>query len=166
MKMHLRAPAIVTAFVLGLALGRLVWGLPSVSAAGTTPTGGWNIHVDAEKHFGANPSEIAHHWCKPVSGGLFECQIYNSDAPDARLVAVETIVTPATYRSFSPAEQQLWHYHKVEIPKVNATMPDMTAQQSAKMIASMLDTYGKVWLLWDPVASSDPIGMPTITILK
>jgi hypothetical protein len=141
--------------------------LPVVSAAGTTPTTGWTIHIDAEKHLGdAHPTEIAHHWCKQVAAGLTECQIYESDAPDARLVAVETIVAPTVYKSFLPAEQGLWHYHKVEIPKVNATMPEMTPEQAAKMLAAMGDTYGKAWVLWDPLANANPTGMPTITVLK
>jgi hypothetical protein len=160
-------PCLIVAFALGLLAGRLHSALPAVAAAGTTPTNGWNVHIDAEKHFGdAHPAEIAHHWCKPVAGGLTECQIYESDAPDARLVAVETIVSPAVYKSFSPAEQRLWHYHKVEIPKVNAIMPDMTPEQGAKTLAAISDTYGKVWLLWDPLANAGPTGMPTITILK
>ena len=39
----------------------------------------------------------------------FECLIYASDDPDAPLVAVEEVVDEATYNSFDPAEQQLWH---------------------------------------------------------
>ncbi|HYL26202.1 MAG TPA: DUF1264 domain-containing protein, partial [Candidatus Nitrosotalea sp.] len=153
------------AFAFGFVAARM--GPVPAAAASTSPAQGWTLHIDAEKHFGdAHPAEIAHHWCKPVAGGLTECQIYESDAPDARLVAVETIVTPVVYQSFSPAEQSYWHYHKVEIPKVNATMPDMTPEQAAKTLASISDTYGKVWVLWDPLASSNPIGAPTVTILK
>jgi hypothetical protein len=167
MARYLFVPALAAAFVVGLLTGR-AHPLGTVArAASANPTTGWTLHIDAEKHFGdAHPAEIAHHWCKPVGGGLSECQIYDSDTPDARLVAVETIVGPAAYQSFSPAERALWHYHKVEIPKVNATFPDMTADEAAKTIAALSDTYGKVWLLWDPLANSAPVGLPTITILK
>jgi hypothetical protein len=75
---------------------------------------------------------------------MTECLIFDSDAPDARLVEVETIVAPAVYKSFSPDEQAFWHYHKVEIPKVNAKLPDMTPEEAAKTIAAISDTYGKV----------------------
>src|SRR5690349_10885404 len=110
------AIALCLAFLAGLAIPRV-----ATSAAVTGPSQGWTIHIDAEKHFGdAHSTEIAHHWCKPVAGGMTECQIYDSDAPDARLVAVETIVLPAAYKSFDSQEQALWHYHKDEIPKVNA----------------------------------------------
>ncbi|MBV9232895.1 MAG: DUF1264 domain-containing protein [Candidatus Eremiobacteraeota bacterium] len=133
----------------------------------TSPAQGFTLHIDAEKHFGdAHPKEIAHHWCKPVRGMFAECLIFDSDAPNARLVEVETIVSPATYKSFSASEQALWHYHKTEIPKVNATLPDMTPDQAAKMLAAMTETYGKVWMLWDPMTDSNPTGTPQVIVLK
>lgn len=164
---YLFIPTLAIAFGVGMLAGRMHTALPVAQAATTTPTTGWDLHIDAQKHFGdAHPTEIAHHWCKPVQGGLTECQIYDSDAPDARLVAVETIVSPATYQSFSPTEQALWHYHKVEIPKVNATLPDMTPDQAAKTLAAMSETYGKVWLLWDPMSNVNPTGTPIVVVLK
>ncbi|MGC1379540.1 MAG: DUF1264 domain-containing protein [Candidatus Baltobacteraceae bacterium] len=167
MAKYLIAFGLVLAFVAGAAADRYRPLSAAAAAATTSPTDGWTLHIDAEKHFGdAHPTEIAHHWCKNVAGGLVECQIYDSDAPDAHLVAVETVVAPAVYNSFPPAEQALWHYHKVEIPKVNATLPGMTPEEAAKALAAMSDTYGKVWLLWDPMVSVNPIGEPTVSILK
>ena len=140
--------AVCAAFALGMLVPR-VHPTPA-EATSTNPTLGYTVHIDAEKHFGdAHPTEIAHHWCKAVEG-MTECLIFDSDAPNAHLVEVETIVSPAVYRSFSPQEQALWHYHKVEIPKVNATMPDMTPAEAQKTLAAITDTYGKVWMLWDP----------------
>lgn len=160
-------PAVALAFAVGVLAGRLHTSIPVAQAASVSPTNGWTLHIDAQKHFGdAHPTEIAHHWCKPVSGGLTECQIYDSDAADARLVEVETIVSPAVYKSLSPSEQAYWHWHKVEIPKVNATLPDMTPDQAAKTVAAMTDTYGKVWMLWDPMSNANPVGSPTIVVLK
>lgn len=158
--------ALAAAFAMGAMVERML-AKPAVAAAGASPSDGWTIHIDAEQHFGdAHPKEIAHHWCKPVMGGLTECQIYDSDAPNARLVAVETIVAPSVYKSFSPSEQAVWHYHKDEIPKVHATLPDMTPDQAAKTVAAISDTYGKIWLLWDPMTDPNPVGTPTITVLK
>jgi hypothetical protein len=166
MTKYLFVPALVAAFAVGLIAGRLHPAAPA-DAASINPSQGWTLHIDAEKHFGdAHPTEIAHHWCKPVSGGMTECLIFDSDAPDARLVEVETVITPAVYNSLSPEEQALWHYHKVEIPKVNAKLPDMTPAEAAKTVAAMSDTYGKVWMLWDPLANANPVGMPTVIVLK
>jgi hypothetical protein len=167
MAKYVFVPSLAIVFVLGVVAGRWYSPVAAARAASVSPANGWTLHIDAEKHFGdANPTEIAHHWCKQVSGGLFECQIYDGDAPDARLVEVETIVGPAVYKSFSPQEQAMWHYHKVEIPKVHATLPDMTPEQAAKTVASISDTYCKVWMLWDPMASANPVGSPTVIVLK
>jgi hypothetical protein len=152
--------AACSALVLGLAAQR------QADAAKTSPATGWTIHIDAKKHFGAHPNEVAHHWCKNVAGGMIECQIYDGDSATAHLVAIETIVQPAVYRGFSKTEQAKWHYHKTEIPKVDAKTPDMTKAEADKLVAQLSPTYGKVYVLWDPMTSTQPTGDPTITILK
>lgn len=161
------ALCICIAFVAGMLMPRTH---TQVAGAATTtpPSQGWNLHIDAEQHFGtAHPKEIAHHWCKAVSNGLSECQIYNSDAPDAQLVAVETIVSAPTYKSFPADEQAMWHWHKTEIAKVNATLPDTPPDQVKKIVDSLTDTYGKIWLLYDPMATNGlPTGEPSVTVLK
>lgn len=158
--------AFAAVLLAGMTLGRMT--LPqTASAASISPATGWNVHVDAIKHFGdANPNEVAHHWCKNVAGGLLECQIYDADAADAHLVAVETIVPTATWKTFSPQEQALWHYHRDEIPKVDVKTPDMAPADAQKLAASLMETYGKVYVLWDPMATKNmPLGQPTVTIL-
>lgn len=157
--------AVCAAFGLGVVMPRSH--PTTVAAASTNPTLGYTLHIDAEKHFGdAHPTEVAHHWCKPVEGMVAECLIYDSDAPNAHLVEVETIVSPAVYRSFPPQEQALWHYHRVEIPKVNAQLPDLTPAEAQKVVASITETYGKVWMLWDPMSNPQPVGTPTVIVLK
>lgn len=86
--------------------------------------------------------------------------------PGAKLVGVETIVPTAVWQTLSASKRALWHYHKVEIKKVHATLPGLSEAEAAKAIASISKTYGKVWILWDPAKSKDPIGQPSITILK
>lgn len=165
MKTVLSAMALGAAFFAG-ALFSHALPLSAATPAQNAPSQGWLLHIDAQKHFGDHPAEIAHHWCKAVANGLTECQIYSSDAPNAQLVAVETIVAPAAYQSYSQSERAVWHYHKDEIPKVNATLPDLSAAEAAKVTNSIMDTYGKVWLLFDPQSTNDqPTGQPTITIL-
>lgn len=162
------AAALFAAFAGGFLASRPFPAVQAADTASTSPSQGWNLHIDAGKHFGtAHPDEIAHHWCKPVSNGVTECQIYSSDNPDAQLVAVETIVAPSIYKAFSKTEQASWHYHKTEIPKVNATLPGMSADQAKKVLDSISDTYGKIWLLYDPLATNNlPTGAPTLTILQ
>lgn len=160
--------AVCLAFVAGFFAARLQ-PQPAAAAAASMPSSGWTLHIDAQKHFGAgHPTQIAHHWCKGgLAGGLTECQIYDSDAPNARLVEIETIVPTAVWRTFPKSEQALWHYHRVEIPLVHATLPGMPPAQQKKVVASMLETYGKIWELWNPLdtASGWPTGKPSIVIL-
>ena len=167
MKRSLTVLFVAMAFVLGFAAARLH---PSAAvAAPSMPSSGWTLHIDAQKHFGAsNSAQIAHHWCKAgLAGGLIECQIYDSDAPNARLVEIETVVPASAWKQFSKSEQAMWHYHKVEIPLVHATLPGMPAAQQKKVVASLLQTYGKIWLLWNPMVTKNgwPTGAPSVVIL-
>jgi hypothetical protein len=128
------------------------------------PATGFTLHIDALRHFPNHPDEVAHHWCKAVDG-MSECQIYDSDGPKARLVEIEMIVPTAIWKTFPADEQKLWHYHRVEIPKVDAKLPGMSPADAAKVVASMLETYGKVYQIWDPMSSKEPTGQPKVNIL-
>jgi uncharacterized protein DUF1264 len=130
------------------------------------PTEGWGLHIDAKLHFPGKPDMIAHHYCKSVAGGFTQCQLFDGDGPDAHLVGAEVIVPADMYKKFSATEKKMWHYHKVEIPKVSATLPDLTPDEAAKVVKSIEETYGKVYLLWDPSRSAAPVGRPTVSILK
>jgi hypothetical protein len=96
---------------------------------------------------------------------MTECLLFESDEPDARLVGVEVIVGPDVYAQFSSEEKRLWHYHKEEIPKVSATLPDVSAEEAAKIVKSIEETYGKIYLVWDPGKASGPTGLLSVTIL-
>lgn len=158
----------------GITVSLVVLGAVSISHRATAadaampagPSSGYTLHIDADYHFGdAHPGEIAHHWCKNVSADLIECQLYDSDGPGARLVGVETIVPASVWKTLPAGEQALWHYHKTELKKIHATLPDTPKDQQAKIIASIEPTYGKVWILWDPMTSANPAGQPSVTVL-
>lgn len=138
---------------------------PTQAAQDERPSSGFMLHIDAEKHFPGDEKKIAHHYCKQVRGGMFECQLYDSDSKDARLVGVETVVDTKTWQGFDSVENKNWHYHKVEIPKVNAKLPDLSSVEAAKVVKTLEETYGKIYLLWDPAKSDLPIGSPSITVL-
>lgn len=164
---YLFIPALIVAFVFGLTFGRMHPSIASAAAANANPTQGWTLHIDADQHFGdAHPNEIAHHYCKPVAGGTIECQLYDSDAPNARLVGVETIVPAKVWSSLPASEQAMWHYHKTELAKIHATLPGLTPAEQKKVIAMVSPTYGKVFIVWDPLANAAPIGEPTVVVLK
>lgn len=131
-----------------------------------TPVIGYTIHIDAEKHLSGHPKEVAHHWCKTFSPNLIQCMLFDADGPNGHLIGVENIVPTALWKTFPASERRLWHYHRVEIPLVNAKTPDMTPAESKALVASLLETYGKIVIFWDPMTSSEPVGHPAITIMK
>lgn len=135
------------------------------ASAAIKPSDGWTLHIDAKRHMPKMPDMVVHHYCKPVSGGLIECQLYDSDKPDARLIGVEMVVDAATYNKFTKNEKALWHHHKTEIPKVDATLPDLSAEEAAKTLKGMEETYGKVYILWNPAKNESPVGKPAVSVL-
>lgn len=130
-----------------------------------SPAMGFTLHIDALKHLAGHPNAVAHHWCKGINDNLTECLLFDSDGPHARLVGVETIVPTKVWAKFSPSEQAQWHYHRTEIAKVHATLPDLSKAEAAKVVASILETYGKIYILWDPMTSQAPVGSPSITVI-
>jgi hypothetical protein len=62
-------------------------------------------------------------------------------------------------------EKAVWHYHKEEIPKVSVTLPDLSAEEGAKVLKDVEETYGKIYLLWDPGNSDEPVGNPSVAIV-
>ena len=126
------------------------------------PSAGYVLHIDAKAHFPGDPAAIAHHYCKAVAGGMFECLLFASDDPDAPVVGIEVVVDAATFEGFNAAEQKLWHYHKDEIPLVDAQLPELSAEEAADVVAMLEETYGKLYLLWDPTAGDLPTGQPFV----
>ncbi len=52
-------------------------------------------------------------------------------------------------------------HYKEEIPKASVTLPDLTPEKAAKVVKSLEETYGKIYLMWDPTANSLPLGQPS-----
>jgi hypothetical protein len=166
--MHLQRPLrpslLIVGFLafLGLAPALTAGAQDATPIAAARPSAGFELHIDAKAHFPGDPEAIAHHYCKAFAEGMFECLLYAGDNPDALLVGVEVVVPAATYEGFDATEQGLWHYHKEEIPLVDVQLPELTAEEAAEVAAVLEETYGKVYLLWDPTASKLPTGQPFV----
>jgi hypothetical protein len=148
-------------------LALLVEALLSVgsAAAAEKRAEGFTLHIDAKMHFLGAPDMLAHHYCKGVAGGMTECLLFESDEPNARLVGVEVIIGADAHAALPDDEKAMWHYHKEEIAKVSATLPDLSAGEGAKVLKDVEETYGKVYLLWDLGNSDKPIGNPSVAIV-
>jgi hypothetical protein len=125
------------------------------------PSDGYGLHIDAKRHITDLPNWVVHHYCKSLKDGVIQCLLFESDDPDAHLIGVETVIDAKAYAALSPDEQQKWHYHKVEIPLVDAKLPDLKPEEAAKVVQALQETYGKVVIFWEP-GQSAPIGDPVI----
>lgn len=140
----------------------LLWLAGSASAfAHDPPTKGWTIHVDAKRHVAGDLQAVAHHYCKGgLPGGLTQCQLYDSDASNARLIGVEVIIGADAYAGLPEGEKSLWHYHKEELTQVDPVLPEMTEEEATAFAESIEETYGKIFLIWNHPLDSLPVGQP------
>lgn len=42
----------------------------------------------------------------------------------------------------------------------------MTPEEAKKFVAELNESYGKVWVLWDPQTTPDPVGTPVVSIVN
>lgn len=56
----------------------------------------------------------AHHYCKGVDDGFFQCAIFDSNTDDVKLVGLEYIISEARFEGLDEAEQLYWHRHNYE----------------------------------------------------
>lgn len=47
---------------------------------------------------------------------------------------------------------------------VEATFPDLSAEEAAPIGESLQETYRKLYLLWDPIVDDRPIGQPSLEL--
>lgn len=147
---------------LTVAVSGLVWTVMiGVANAHETPAAGWTIHIDAKRHIAGDLDAVAHHYCKGgLANGVTQCQLYDSDEPNARLIGVEVIIGPDAYASLPDDEKAMWHYHKEEIGQVDPVLPEMTEEEAAEFVKNIEETYGKIFLIWDTSRDELPLGQP------
>ena len=75
------------------------------------------------------------------------------------------IISGEQYASLDKAEQMYWHYHKTEIPRAHATLPDLTAEETAPLLGPIGSTYGKVIYFQKP-GDKLPVGEPYILVVQ
>jgi hypothetical protein len=80
-------------------------------------------------------------------------------------IGFEYIVTTEQYNTLPEEEKKYWHYHKTEVPRAKATFPDMTAEEAAKVLPAVNETYGKVIYFQQP-QDKFPLGEPYVVIVQ
>ncbi|MBI2832256.1 MAG: DUF1264 domain-containing protein [Chloroflexi bacterium] len=156
MKMSRRAVLLMVAVSLVIVVGIAACARPPQGAPPDSPAFGYTLHIDAIKHINDDPDRVVHHYVKAISDEISQALLYDSDEPNARLIGIETIISPRIYTALPEDEKPNWHYHKTEIPMVNAQLPDLGEKEAAAVVAKLEDTWGKVVIIWKP---GDPAPM-------
>lgn len=130
--------------------GGVLAGCSKQPAAAQAPAVGFTLHIDAKKHINDAPDLVVHHYCKTINDQVTQCLLFDSDQPNARLIGVEVVISPQLYAALPQAEKGNWHYHKTEIPQVEASLPGLSEKDAQQIVASLEETYGKVVIFWHP----------------
>lgn len=130
-----------------------------------------DLHIQAIRHIrpeGKSETElskldvIVHHHCKAYDDGTLTCLMFHSGMKDQdKPIGFEYIITAAQFAKLPENEKEYWHYHKTELSRAKATLPDLTADEAAKLLPAISETYGKVVYFWK-MGDKYPIGEPFI----
>ncbi|MCK5872495.1 MAG: DUF1264 domain-containing protein [Methylococcales bacterium] len=133
-----------------------------------------DLHIQAIRHLppenqdvnDPNLKMIVHHHCKAYEDSTLLCLMFHTGMKDQdKPMGFEYIITTAQYNKLPEGEKKYWHYHKVEVPRAKATFPDLTAEEAAKILPAINETYGKVIYFKKP-HDTMPLGEPYIMIVQ
>jgi Protein of unknown function (DUF1264) len=109
---------------------------------------------------------IVQHYCvdhrNHSGGGLFQCLLFDSQQPQARLLGVEYIISDKQYRDLPPPEQKYWHPHAYEILAGGLIIPGMEPAAETAHLGGLLNTWGKTWHTWPDPTTDVPVGEPLL----
>ena len=125
-----------------------------------------HIHPDSDSVHDPKLQVIVHHHCKAYDDGTMACLMFPTGMKDQdKPYGFEYIITTQQYNELPAAEKKYWHYHKTEIPRAKASLPDLTSEEAGKLIPSINETYGKVIYFWK-LGDQYPIGEPHILVVQ
>jgi len=134
-----------------------------------------DLHIEAINHLNPNMTShngtdvrnlIVHHHCKMYEDMSAACLLFPTGMNDQdKPYGIEYVITSQQYQELPQEEKKYWHYHLTELPKVNATLPDLTSEEAAKLKPILDETYGKVIYFWQ-YGDKYPIGEPQVVIIQ
>jgi len=130
-----------------------------------------DLHIEAINHLIPNDDDsvldmIVHHQCKVYDDMTASCLLFPTGMGDQdKPFGIEYVIGADDYAVLSEEEKNYWHYHKTELPKVNATLPDLTAEEAEPLMPVLNETYGKVVYFWQ-IGDKYPIGEPFVVNVK
>ena len=133
-----------------------------------------DLHIQAIRHIVPDTHDVhdpklqvvVHHHCKAYDDGTLVCLMFPDGMKDQdKPMGFEYIITTAQYNSLPKAEKKYWHYHKTEIPRAKAQLPDLTGEEAGKLIPAINETYGKV-VYFQKLGDQFPVGTPYTLIVQ
>lgn len=124
-----------------------------------------HAHVCGFHFYSGNPPRAlrVEHYCSHLNTEVLQCVIYDSPEKTARLIGVEYIISEILFTQLPAEEKKLWHSHRYEVMSGLLTAPDADVATERKLMADLVNTYGKTWHLWQ-VDRGDtlPLGLPQL----
>jgi Protein of unknown function (DUF1264) len=133
-----------------------------------------DLHIQALRHlkpdvFSADDPKlhaIVHHHCKAYDDGTLVCLMFPNGMKDQdKPIGFEYIITTAQFNTLPEKEKHYWHYHKTEVGRACATFPDLTKEETDKILPAIHETYGKVVYFQKP-EDKYPLGEPYVLIVQ
>ena len=104
----------------------------------------------------------ASHFCIHLRHDLHQCVIFDRNAPDARLIGIEYIITEERFRSLPEDEKRLWHSHHYEVKSGILVAPGIPELAEHAYFEDLVTTYGKTFHTWQYDRDDFPYGIPQL----
>ena len=104
----------------------------------------------------------ASHFCIHLRHDLHQCVIFDRNAPDARLIGIEYIVSEERFRGLPDEEKRLWHSHHYEVKSGELVAPGIPDRAEHAYFSDLVTTYGKTFHTWQYDRDDFPYGIPQL----
>ncbi|GLZ48262.1 hypothetical protein Acsp06_44470 [Actinomycetospora sp. NBRC 106375] len=104
----------------------------------------------------------ASHFCVHLQHDLHQCVIFDRNAPDARLIGIEYIVSEERFRRLPDDEKRLWHSHHYEVKSGVLAAPGVPDIAEHAYFSDLVHTYGKTFHTWQYDRDDFPYGIPQL----
>ncbi|MGC9407261.1 OBAP family protein [Streptomyces sp. DZ1-3] len=104
----------------------------------------------------------ATHFCIHLQHDLHQCVIFDRNAPDARLIGIEYIISEERFRALPADEKRLWHSHHYEVKSGLLVAPGIPDLAEHAYFEDLVTTYGKTFHTWQYDRDDFPYGIPQL----
>jgi hypothetical protein len=104
----------------------------------------------------------ATHFCIHLRHDLHQCVIFDRNAPDARLIGIEYIISEQRFRGLPDDEKRLWHSHHHEVKSGILVAPGIPDLAEHAYFSDLVTTYGKTFHTWQYDRDDFPYGIPQL----